>query len=365
MLVRSLAGACDAAGVELYVLCEHGGNCANGLPTARTAPVAACRYFRGEQRLRLFFGLPDKSALLHVVRKLRISVLLPARVLPFRSRRFKTIGWIPDFQHVYLPEFFSQTTREYRDQTFRSLAEGCTLVMLSSHNALEHFAAFAPEYRHKARAVPFPSPFAFERLEENVFATQEKFKLPSKFALVANQFWRHNNHELVIDAIRQLRHRDLRLHVVITGLPADYRDPNNETTSRILQSIASAGLWSEITVLGMVSDPDLANLMRAAAVVIQPSRFEGWSTVVQECKSLGRPLICSDIPSHREQAPNALGFVPCDRSDVLADLLGHSWPSLRPGPDLATEERALAAEREFARRHGDTLLQLCHEAVDA
>jgi glycosyltransferase involved in cell wall biosynthesis len=61
----------------------------------------------------------------------------------------------------------------------------------------------------------------------------------------------------------------------------------NETTLRILQRIARANLGGEITVLGMVNDAELTDLMRAAAVVVQPSRFEGWSTVVQESKALG------------------------------------------------------------------------------
>jgi glycosyltransferase involved in cell wall biosynthesis len=148
----------------------------------------------------------------------------------------------------------------------------------------------------------------------------------------------------------------------MTGLLSDYRDPNNDTISHLLQVIASAGLADQITILGMVPDADLVNLMRTAAVVIQPSRFEGWSTVVQDSKALGRPLICSDIPVHREQAPESLGFFPCDGAAALADLLAATWPGLEPGPDPQTEERSLAAEREFARRHGQSLLRICQEA---
>jgi glycosyltransferase involved in cell wall biosynthesis len=209
---------------------------------------------------------------------------------------------------IIAPSLLRNTPRAYRDYTYRQLADQCALVMLSSRTALEHFAAFAPKHAHKGRVVSFPSLLAFEHLQENVFETQQKFRIPAKFALVANQFWRHKNHELVIEAVRQLRHRGIRVSVVITGVPMDNRDPNNETTSRILQSVASTGLLQQVVVLGMVSEPDLANLMRIAVILIQPSRFEGWSIVIQECKAIGRPMICSDIPAHREQAPDALGF---------------------------------------------------------
>jgi glycosyltransferase involved in cell wall biosynthesis len=362
MLIYSLGMACQRAGAELYVLSEQKELGQGRLPIASMVPVTAPYYFRGESRLRQLLALPDKSALFDAAREHKISVVLPVRMAPFRASALQTIGWIPDFQHVYLPEFFSEATRAYRDQAYLQLAAQCALVMLSSHTALEHFTAFAPEHAHKGRVISFPSLWAFEDLDENVFATQQKFRIPAKFALVANQFWRHKNHELVIEAVRQLQHRGIRVHVVMTGLPADYRDPNNETTSRILQAVASAGLINEITVLGMVSDADLANLVRTAAVVIQPSRFEGWSSAVQECKALGRPVICSDIPTHREQAPDALGFVPCDRPDKLADLLAANWLTLEPGPNLIVENAALAAEREFARQHGDSLLRICQEA---
>jgi glycosyltransferase involved in cell wall biosynthesis len=104
----------------------------------------------------------------------------------------------------------------------------------------------------------------------------------------------------------------------------------------------------EITVLGMFSDSEAINLLRAAALVIQPSLSEGWRTVIQGCKALGRPLICSDIAIHRGQAPGALGFFPCDRSDVLADLLAAHWAGWEAGPNPSDEVTALHVEREFA-----------------
>ena len=64
-----------------------------------------------------------------------------------------------------------------------------------------------------------------------------------------------------------------------------------------------------------------------------------------------------------EQALQAIGFFPWDRPDVLADLLAGIWGTLEPGPDLSAEGKALAAEREFARSHGRTLLGICQEAA--
>lgn len=84
---------------------------------------------------------------------------------------------------------------------FRSLAERADLVLLSSHTAQGHFAAFAPDLVEKTRVVPFPSLLAFESLAGDPIRTRRKYHLPDRFVLVANQFWVHKNHELVVEGL--------------------------------------------------------------------------------------------------------------------------------------------------------------------
>ena len=365
----SLGRACQSAGTDIYLLREQVGTqqksteCQTPDGPYTVLPVAGSTYFRGEWRIRQLLSMSERSRLIKTARDHEISVLLPCQSVAFRPSGVKIIGWIPDFQHVYRPEFFSEEECRLRDRTFQKVAEKSTLILLSSQNAVDHFAKVFPEYIHKVRLAPFPSLFAFENPTGDVQVTLRKFNLPAKFALVANQFWRHKNHSVVIEAIRQLHSKGIPIPLVITGLPIDYRDRNNETTSRIFQAIASAGLNRYITVLGMLNDFDFANLMRAAAVIIQPSLFEGWSTVLQDGKAVGRPVICSDIPVHREQATEAVGFFRSDLAEELADLLAQHWSHFDSGPDPEQETKALAAEREFARLHGQQLLAICKEAV--
>lgn len=381
MLTRSLARACEDLEVELLLFSQSENAEDSGFADSlRVVPLSTTdlpgervvrrllrlpdrsTHFRGEQRLRHALRLPDTSDAFAVARACEVDVLLPLFDLPPWRTGVKTIGWIPDFQHVYLPEYFSAEERRQRDQGIRRLAERATLIMLSSRDAEGHFKEFAPESAGKARVLSFPSVFAFETFESDALESRAKFHLPEKFALVANQFWAHKNHQLVVAAIRQLKERGLDVPVVMTGLPSDRRDPSNQNFSRLLQSIAQAGLSGQVFVLGQVPYADLINLMRTAAVVIQPSRFEGWSTIVQDARALGRPLLCSDLPVHREQAPGALGFFSCDDPVALADLLEKHWTNLHPGPDPEAESSALEAERKFAQAHGQSLLALCREA---
>ncbi len=362
MMLRSLDSVCDQADIELYFLSSSD---AEDHPTSakliQLAP-AKSRVLRGALRLRHLLHLGNNSDPFSIAQKNGIDVLLPLLDVPPWEVTSKLIGWIPDLQHVHLPEFFSEPELQKRNTTIERLSERATLVMLSSQAARKDFVSFAPQGEKKARVLSFPSLLAFEPLSENPELSRTKFKLPEKFALVANQFWAHKNHQAVVSAVAQLRERGISVPIVMTGLPVDSRDRSNSNFSSLLQAIASAGLNGQIIILGQVSYADLVNLMRTAAVIIQPSRFEGWSTIVQDAKALGRPVICSDIAVHREQAPNALGFFPCDEPAVLADVLADHWEKLAAGPNSSTEQSGLANEREFARRQAETLLKLCEEA---
>lgn len=372
VLTWSLANACKGEGTEVVMLSDNEENIvANRLPVKvlhvphpLLGPSSRTPQSFGQGWFRRLQNGPDRSHSYNayvMAQEHGISVLLPPGAVPDWTAGVKTIGWIPDFQHVYLPGYFTETERVHRDTAFRTLAQRADLVLLSSKTALDHFSTFAHDYERKARVVSFPSIFAFEPPCADPSSSTRLYNLPDKFALVANQLWVHKNHEIVVAALSRLRRKGIRIPVVMTGLPADHRDPLNQRLSQLLQEVAQGDLTGQVTFLGQVHRKILIDLMRVATIIIQPSRFEGWSTVVQDAKALGRPLLCSDIPVHREQAPDAMGFFPCDEPEVLADLLASHWGGLNPGPNTAIEQQALMAEREFAYRHGRSLLQVCRE----
>jgi glycosyltransferase involved in cell wall biosynthesis len=64
------------------------------------------------------------------------------------------------------------------------------------------------------------------------------------------------------------------------------------------QLAAGLGLGERARFLGF--RPDVSELLHAAAVVVNPSAFEGCPNVVLDAMAAGRPLVVSDIPAHRE-----------------------------------------------------------------
>jgi glycosyltransferase involved in cell wall biosynthesis len=274
------------------------------------------------------------------------------------------ITWIPDFQSFRLPGLFTEKERQERLEGYERRAATSNVILLSSHAAKSDCECFVPAAARLAMVLPFPSSQVFNPPPQDAdpASAVRHYHLPEKFMLVANQYWAHKNHRTVLEALAALAARGLPIPAVLTGLPSDYRDRANTPTSKLLQGIAELGLAGQVIPLGQVPFAHLVSLMRCAALVVQPSRFEGWSTVVQDVKALGRPLICSDISVHREQAPDAPGFFGCDDPAGLAELLAKHWDHLTAGPDFHQERDSLAKEGEFARNHGLKAADICHRA---
>jgi len=250
------------------------------------------------------------------------------------------LGWIPDFQHVHHPELFSAEENRHRDALFARMAANCTRIVLSSNDARSDYERFAPASASKADVLRFVAHVPASVYEGDPSTVCREYHLPDRFVYLPNQFWAHKNHVLVIDALQQLRTARPEITVVCTGNPSDNRAPLH--FAQLLAQASRAGVREQFVMLGWVPHEHIYFLMRQSLAVLQPSRFEGWSTTVEEAKSIGKRLLLSNIPVHREQAPaEARYFDPSDAS-ALADLLQEVYDTRTPGPDVALERRARA-----------------------
>ena len=120
-----------------------------------------------------------------------------------------------------------------------------------------------------------------------------------------------------------------------------------------------------VIFLGLVPIPDLFQLMRRSLAVVQPSLFEGWSTIVEEVKSLGCPILLSDLAVHREQQPEQAVYFDSTDVDSMAETFVKAWGECAPGPhgelELTARERFSSRAHAFAGQ----FMQYAAEAVAA
>jgi glycosyltransferase involved in cell wall biosynthesis len=251
---------------------------------------------------------------------------------------FIKVYWIPDFQHVHLPHLFTEEQINDRNSKF---LEGCKLadiVILSSYNAQQDLVKFAPEHVHKSAVSNFVAGVEESIWDKDPSYLLEKYFIPSKFFFLPNQFWKHKNHIVVFKALHYLKQKGIHPTVMCTGNPSEFRNPGyyNELTEKI----KDWEIGDQIRVLGLVPHDDVLMLLRQSIAVINPSLFEGWSTTVEESKSIGKHIILSDIPVHREQSPQSVEFFPPHDHIKLAELLQYNWEKLQPGPNIELEKNA-------------------------
>jgi glycosyltransferase involved in cell wall biosynthesis len=273
----------------------------------------------------------------------------------FESARFfgwrlpyPAVAWFPDFQHRRLPQLFSPYARWRRDFGFRIQIASGRAIMLSSESALQDCMRFYPGLTNPTSVVRFATQPAPESLTANPPDVVAQYGLPAKYFYLPNQFWRHKNHQVVIAALALLAKRNADIVVAASGSRDDPREPGY--FDGVMRQVEQGGLGRNFRYLGMIPLPHVYALLRASTALINPSRFEGWSTTVEEAKSFGVPMILSDIGVHREQAGEAARYFGADDPEALA---GHLWQvSQNSGnpvvrnllPDLDARVAAFAAD---------------------
>jgi glycosyltransferase involved in cell wall biosynthesis len=272
-----------------------------------------------------------------------------------------TMRWIPDFQHRYLPHLFSADEIAARDRSIGVIAERPGVVVLSSESAADDFRRFYPHHQAAPRVWHFYS--LLDTTTPSSHATLAKHKLPEKYLYLPNQFWAHKNHITVLKALALLRdEHGLVIPLVCTGAQEDRR--NEAHFSSLLQFIYAKGLTGQVHLLGLLDRKDQVDVLRHAAAIVQPSLFEGWSTVVEDVRATGRPIFLSNIPVHLEQNPPHCTYFDAESDKQLAVEIASQWPFLSAGPDPIKEVIAQSDLAEQILSSGRLFVALVQEALN-
>jgi hypothetical protein len=309
---------------------------------ATTAMLDSARVRRAGRLLKLATGrnVVERQWL----RRARIDVA--SHTIPV-GRAMPTIAWVPDVQHRHLPHMFTRRDRLIRDLLFRELVRDSTVVIASSEAARADLCQFYDLDPARCRVLRFVSQ-PRSTATTDLAGLRTRFKIPERYIHLPNQLWKHKNHALVVEALRHVP----EVTVVATGPREDYR--HADLYEQLMARVRALGLANRFLHLGLVSFPELMSLMRGAVAIINPSRFEGWSTTVEEAKSLGKRVLVSDIAVHREQDPPRASYFPVDDVHALAERLAEAWAVDDPAADARAAETAAADLHSRTRAFGET-----------
>jgi glycosyltransferase involved in cell wall biosynthesis len=209
---------------------------------------------------------------------------------------------VPDIQHEFFPEFFSEQALEERRRLYgdsiRRADHICAISEFTRQTLIDRLGV-APD---KITAIPLAADpiFNTDADPQADAATLRKYGLqPGSYLFFPAHTWHHKNHRTAIDALRILREKyGLTPTLVCTG-------GAREAQPALEQQIAEYGLQHQVRFLGYCPHDDLPALYRGAACLIFASLFEGFGMPVLEAMACGCPVICSNTSSLPEIAGDA------------------------------------------------------------
>jgi glycosyltransferase involved in cell wall biosynthesis len=253
-----------------------------------------------------------------------IDVLFPY-VDNEKFRNVKTkVYWYPDFQDFFYPAFFSEKELELRKSQQLQFVNSNDRLVLSSRAALNDLNEIYSTYTCKPYVVNFAVTHPqYEHL--NLQELMLKYGIGRRYYMSPNQFWQHKNHLTLLKAVLLAKQKRDDILVVFTGKEYDYRNP--EYTEMLKSFVCDNDLSNNVLFLGFIERAHQLKLLSGAMAVIQPSLFEGWSTVVEDAKAMNKFVIASDIEVHREQMLDNVIFFQKEDHLQLADILIEFHPN--------------------------------------
>lgn len=157
------------------------------------------------------------------------------------------------------------------------------------------------------------------------------FDLDPGYILFVGSMEPRKNLARLMDAVGQLPEELATRHPLVIVGPQGWRN------AEILSSIEKH--QSRVRRLPYVSDDDLRLLYRDASMLVFPSHYEGFGLPLLEAMGSGTPIICSDLPVHREVCGDAAVYVDRHDAAAIAEAIGSLLQAPQRRSTLAAEGR--------------------------
>lgn len=236
-------------------------------------------------------------------------------IVPQVHADYSVVVTIHDLAFIKFPELYSPVKRRFFGWAIRQ----------AIHRADECIAVSSATQRDVAACFPEAKPchIVHSGIHDAFFRTGngDGSPYPRRYILAVGTQERRKNYPLLVRAFSQVA-ADLPLvDLVLAG------QPENDTPA-IKREVAQAGLRERTLLPGYVPERELLSLYRHAALVCQPSHYEGFGFPALEAMAAGIPVIVSDRPATAELVGEFARKVPPECPDrwaaAMREALAHA-----------------------------------------
>lgn len=274
----------------------------------------------------LFSILKNKNLFVHdIAVSQKLDAIFPMHDYPVKSKlKIKLVSWYADLQHQYYPQFFSKLKIFERNARIKMILRNSKDLVVSSQAVKDDFLKF-----YKIPKTLKIQIYHFVSIIDNLpnlsaAEIKAKYNLQDDYYMISNQFHKHKNHKVAFEAVAALKKKGVAINIAITGRFPE--EPNSEYLQELHDIINTNDLRQSISFLGLIPRGDQLLLMKYAKAIIQPSLFEGWSTVIEDAKSLQVPVIAANLNVNVEQLEATGTYFEPYNASQLATIL-EQFPS--------------------------------------
>ncbi len=256
------------------------------------------------------YRLAEQSILpLHLARAALGLVHFPHYNLPL-VKPAQFVVTVHDLFPFEFPEIHSgPIPRAVNHMLMRNAVSGARRIITPSAATAGAISTHFPGSRARVTTIPEAADERFNPIRNAAAEAswQARLGIRPSYVLYLGQWKTYKNVPLLVEAFRAVQQTHPKAQLVIAG-----DDPRHPEVRQ------AAGRLPEGSVVlpGRVPDSGIPDLYRGAAVVVLPSRAEGFGLPVIEAMACGVPVVCSDLPVLREVGNGAAIY--CDPSDAAA-----------------------------------------------
>lgn len=270
--------------------------------------------------------------------------------------------WLADFQFKHYSEVSKTELANGLNESYQLAVSYAPRLVLSSYEVEKDCLKFFPDSKGKTFVYQFKVHLPEAAFEFKPQEIANSYNLPHKYLIVCNMVSPNKQYDLIIDAVGLLKKQGFLVNIICTGSLFDVR--NSHYINEILTKVHQLGVHEQIRFLGIIPRLHQINLVRNSLAVIQPSKFEGWNTSVEEAKLLGKQLILSSISVHLEQNPTDALFFDTNSAEDLSKQILLIWLNsdnnndFKSGFDIKKEQIAKEKYHKETQIAGELFLKL-------
>ena len=295
--------------------------------------------------------LQDQRELLSHMDKIDLY-FCPFSVLYPRPLPKPTVMTLVDIQEMYYPEFFTPEDLYNRQLHFSSSTRMSDRVITISEFSKQSLIQFHHLPPDKIIVAYLSADDRFYHCDQ--YAKPLSKPLPQDFIFYPANFWKHKNHDRLLQALRILRdEKNLTINTIFTG----FEQPNGYP---IREKIVEYGLASQVEILGYLSIEEIIYIYQQARMLVFPSLFEGFGIPLVEAMGVGCPIAAANSTSIPEVTSDAAELFDPKSPQSIANAIEKVWQddNLRKELVIRGKQRALAfSPQETAQAHLQTFTQ--------